>query len=380
MYSTVNCNDRMMYLDGLRGVAAVSVVAYHLACAFLPNLTVEYGAHPLLIVWTPLAVLWNGHFAVLIFFTLSGMILTEAVHRRAQPLWSRFALRYLRLAVPAAFSVLVAWGLLSLFPSAATDVRTMTGSDWLSYTYQHDLPDLPEALHDGFVSVFLQGGSFFNNALWTMRPELLGSALCFIVAVLRGARARVVVALAFGVLAVSAERSEYLCFALGILLAEARAAERLRPTFPALVLTVGLLVGSRAGTGEAPFGGLLAEGAGYEAVYPIAAAAVIYSCMTCRPVQTMFLGPVPQFLGVVSVPLYLLHVPLIMTVLAQAYLITHSNLSVLVIVFAILLIGLFAISYLAAKFVERPLLIGLGWLRDRPGSARRTAVIRRMDS
>lgn len=361
----------MEYLDGLRGVAAVSVLMFHLASAFLPNLTADYGTDHFMIVWTPLAVLWNGHFGVLIFFTLSGMIVTEAVHRRSQRLWTRLVLRYLRLAVPAVFSVLVAWVLLTLFPTAAMDLHEQTRSAWLTYTYQGDIPDLPAAIYDGLVSVFFRGGSFFNNALWTMRPELLGSALCFIIALSPDARLRVAGTLAVSMIVVSVDRSEYLCFTLGILLAEARAARRLHGLNPVGALILGLLIGSQAGAGSAAFGGVVGEAAGYDLVYPIAAAAVIYGCIYCLPVQRLLSRPLPQFLGIVAVPLYLLHVPLINTLLAQAYLVAAGNIVVFAIAFLLWLVVLFVSSFLTAHFVEKPLLLLLAWLRkgfDRPGT------------
>lgn len=373
--SSFNSNDRMEYLDGLRGVAAVSVVVFHLASAFWPNLTTDYGAEPFLIVWTPLKVFWNGHFAVLIFFTLSGMIVTEAVHRRSQPLWSRLLLRYLRLAVPAGFSVLVAWGLLTLFPTAATDLQEHTGSMWLTYTHQGDIPNLPAALYDGFISVFLWGGSSFNNALWTMRPELLGSAFCFVIALFPDARLRVAGALAVGVLVVSLDRPEYLCFTLGILLAEARAARRLHGLNPLGMLILGLVIGSQAGAGAGAFGGLIGQAAGYHFVHPIASAAVVYGSIYCLPVQRQLSRPLPQLLGVVAVPLYLLHVPLIKTVLAQAYLVASGNVALFAIALLLWLIGLFGASYFASEFVEKPLLVFLGRLRKSLDTLGATPVI-----
>lgn len=361
----------MDHLDGLRGVAAAAVVAFHLAAAFVPDLVSDYQRHPPGIARSPLALLWNGHFAVLIFFTLSGMILTGAARRRDEPFWSRMALRYLRLAVPAAASVVVAWGLLRLFPAAATGLRARTGSDWLLWTYQRDIPGLPAALFDGFVAVFLWGGSFFNNALWTMRPELAGSALCLAVALPKEPPVRVALAGAAGLLAVCAGRPEYLCFVFGILLAEAQAAGRLRPgahgmipaTMPAMILGLGLLIGSQTGAGAGAFGGLAGGLAGYELLHPAAAAAVLYGCTCVRPVRRALCRAVPQFLGKISFPLYLLHVPLIYTVLAQACLATAGDAVLFAAALALWLAGLVALAWAAADYAEEPFLAGLRRLR-----------------
>jgi peptidoglycan/LPS O-acetylase OafA/YrhL len=63
---------RLQRLDGLRGIAALIVVFFHYLSAFVPALTPDQTANPYWVSDTPLAVLFNGPFAVIVFFVLSG--------------------------------------------------------------------------------------------------------------------------------------------------------------------------------------------------------------------------------------------------------------------------------------------------------------------
>ena len=63
---------RNLSLDWLRGLAAFNVVLFHFACAFYPHAVSEYDPAPWAIADTPLAIVYNGGFAVAVFFVLFG--------------------------------------------------------------------------------------------------------------------------------------------------------------------------------------------------------------------------------------------------------------------------------------------------------------------
>jgi Acyltransferase family len=72
---------RVNHLDGLRGIAALTVVVFHYLSAFVPALTPDQTANPYWLSDTPLAVVFNGPFAVVVFFVLSGFVVSKAAHR-----------------------------------------------------------------------------------------------------------------------------------------------------------------------------------------------------------------------------------------------------------------------------------------------------------
>ncbi len=68
---------RILYLDGLRGWAALFVLFHHLLLAFAPDgHEAALNASP---VAAPLGFLADGPLAVAIFFILSGIVLMAAV-------------------------------------------------------------------------------------------------------------------------------------------------------------------------------------------------------------------------------------------------------------------------------------------------------------
>ena len=107
-------------LDGLRGLAALSVVVHHFFAAFLP--ATLYRHYPALfpepvpgsleagLSFPLFSVLYSGLLPVDIFFVLSGLVL-------ALPHWSgnrtlllrRFWTRYIRLNIPVAAAILISF-------------------------------------------------------------------------------------------------------------------------------------------------------------------------------------------------------------------------------------------------------------------------------
>ena len=133
-------SQRFQELDGLRGVAALIVVVFHVMSAFVPAWVPDQSEA---VPWwadSPLAVLYNGTFAVPVFFVLSGFVLAQASLLPRKHLWLDLALRYLRLALPATASVLLACGLLHIWPTAAESLSQVVPVPWLRWTYQGEIP------------------------------------------------------------------------------------------------------------------------------------------------------------------------------------------------------------------------------------------------
>ena len=104
---------RVRSLDGLRGFAAVGVLLYHLSLVARPELsraTWEW------LTQTPLKVLFAGTESVLVFFVLSGLVVTLPALRKGFS-WRRYyPTRILRLYLPTFGAVLLAAALILLVP------------------------------------------------------------------------------------------------------------------------------------------------------------------------------------------------------------------------------------------------------------------------
>lgn len=102
---------RLPALDGIRGVAAVVVVVHHTFLTFPTLAAIQYGASPrgaltTALSYSPLHLVWAGPEAVLVFFVLSGLVLSASADRRAGFSWpAYYASRLARLYLPVVAAV-----------------------------------------------------------------------------------------------------------------------------------------------------------------------------------------------------------------------------------------------------------------------------------
>ena len=361
---------RLQHLNGLRGIAALIVVVFHYLSAFVPELTPDQTANPYWLADTPLAVLFNGLFAVIVFFVLSGFVVSKSAHS-SSPLPFKIVLRYLRLTIPMLVSVLIAWLLLTMFPIEATKLASITGTPWLTRTFNGEIPSLSQALRDSTYEVYLHGFSRFNNAIWTMRWELIGSVAIYMVYAFipRAAYISAAFIAVFFLLLWKGPPYYYEAFVFGALMQEAWTHKKLRSVAPTFALIVGLIIGSqsvgfshRQGFDFLPW--MLRPGETEGMIYPIAAALVLYGCLMSVPVSRLLqLSPV-LFLGRISFGMYLIHVPVLYTVvMAVAVLLwpmSPITLSIGLVLFAALS---FSLGWLMTLAVDEPALRLLSSIR-----------------
>ncbi|GLK72546.1 acyltransferase [Ancylobacter dichloromethanicus] len=369
-------SGRVRCLDGLRGLAACSVVAFHFFYAFVPAPFTDWNRSGFGLWDTPIAVLWNGHFAVAIFFVLSGFVLAASAPRGAREAPAMIGLRYLRLALPALVSSALAWAWLMSFPDAAREVQALTGSPWFRWTYQPPFPPFTQALWEGGIGAFLDGTTRFNNPLWTMQAEFFGSILIYgSYAVLPG-RARPL-AMAFAGLALGAlGQFSLAAFCGGALVFEGRHILRDHARAGCVLGLFGLVLGATY-PGHAADGGVvsyLQSWLGRDGVRQVGAVLVLVALLITPAARRLFETAPLQRLGELSFPLYLVHVPLIVAPACALYArfgpldpLALAGLFVATFLAALALAGVFLVA------VERPVLAGLkavrARLRARPASA-----------
>ena len=372
-------SGRILAFDGLRGFAAMVVVVFHYLAMLHPEWVADYASAPALLVDTPLAVFWNGPFAVAVFFVLSGFVMAAAAERRAPYLIGNVLIRYLRLAVPVLASVLLAWLWLSLLPSAARDLAATQAapSPWLGFTEQAPLPGLGAAIHDGLAGSFITGMSSFNNVLWAMQVELVGSVCLFLVYWLGGfARWLRLLALAgFALMGLLVLRDAYLCFVTGALIYEGHKAgiwRRVPPLAGLVALLAGMVLGG-PGLGFAERWGLdflpgrLQPGNPFGLVPVAGATLILLGVHLLSPLQRWFETAPLQWLGRVSFALYLVHVPLLYTFVAWERVNIGLFEPALV---ALYLVASLALAHLFTIGVDEPSLRFLDRLRKMAASLR----------
>lgn len=301
---------REEYLDGLRGWAALIVVMYHTCLMMGLNLGMSFKP-----------IVMDGPFSVFIFFVLSGYVLSVAAFKSGDRriVVDMAIRRYPRLTVPILCISAVALVLMLSGAMHNVGAAKVTGSElWMSQFYVFD-GSLLDMLHFSLWRVYTDHPApTYNSSLWTMPYELQGSLLVFalLLSVGRSSTARLLGHVVF-IAATWWFTSFIFAMALGVALGNfvhLRVHRRLctavfsRPIAWALIL-----------------GGLLAAAVRPEAngvVWTsLCALAVVYGVLLDTGVQRVLTAPVSLWLGRISFPLYLVHIPLICSAASWACLV-----------------------------------------------------------
>lgn len=313
---------RLPALDGLRGVAALVVLVFHVLVLSDTFAARQPGVRPAEASWwfthTPLALGWAGDEAVLLFFVLSGFVLALPATLAPVDWRAYYPQRLVRLYLPVWASLLLAAGAAALVSRGPEPGL----SDW----YGEHVPVVGpgEAVHDGLL---LLGTGWLNSPLWSLQWELLFSLLLPVYLVLARWRrgwwaVKVLVLLAvvaaapvwghWGVMHLAT-------FGFGVLLAFERdrlAAAVARVHLPrtgwplaagcALLLTVeGLLL-------AAELDREVVRGAA-RSLRTLGACLAVVLALHWEPVRRRLRAPWAQWVGTRSFSLYLVHEPLVVT-------------------------------------------------------------------
>jgi peptidoglycan/LPS O-acetylase OafA/YrhL len=268
---------------------------------------------------TPAILLVNGPFSVLIFFVLSGFVLSQSVSKSSTSFFLLLIVRYFRLTLPMVLSFIWAWILLSVFSRSRIEVASLHAVGWYHQAFFWDMPTLSQTLRAGVYDAYHDGTFRLNPVIWTMRKELAGSIAIYIIYCLLRERWRWMGLAVMTV--VAAVQPVYIGFSIGGILRELWIRNRLpRNAWSWVLLVISLFLASGNGLGVLPDGmtrvivGFVSKH--YYLVSSIAAALVVFSVLTLPAIQRALKTVIPQFLGRISFALYLLHMPLLGSVLA----------------------------------------------------------------
>jgi peptidoglycan/LPS O-acetylase OafA/YrhL len=376
---------KLLYLESLRGLAALMVVFTHFVGSFFPAVMggANYPSHSkfdIFIHSTPLTVFVNGNFAVCIFFVLSGFVLTRTyfVTRDAGILTRGAVKRYFRLMPPVAVSVFIAYALLKLGLFYNQQAAQISGSPGLAEVWTF-AASMKEALNQAFYGTFLNdiaGTASYNPVLWTMKVEFVGSFLVFGAAALFGGYARRGVI--YAILMLLLWNQYYAAFVIGLALADLTTGGRWQswlarvkwPVWAGLML-VGLALGAYPsaptadGTMFQMVSKLVHTAQPYMLWHIAGAALLTLGLLGWRRAQAvMSWGPFVE-LGRQSFGLYLTHLLVIATF--SSYLFTRLHVTFgyrtsFVIMVAVSLVLIFMVSWLYTKWVDEPAIKLAGWV------------------
>lgn len=302
----MNTSSKITAFEAMRGLAALIVVNVHMSTAFYPHLHPRGGG--LGATW-PTSFFWNGRGAVILFFVLSGFVLTlryfqtgdtTRIMNLAVRRWPRLLFLTTIASVVSALLVMLIGDGYWHPPAQASKAETIAaaGID----------PTLLNGFLEGFLLTFIRGDSLFVTPLWTMFYEFYGSYLVFGIALLVGTmpasrtiRGTVILVAMLGAFLVS----PYLfAFTVGAaaswLTAQDRFALSKWTRRAAIVLGLSLLTLNKT----TPILGTLE-------VYAIGAALLFLGIAASETFQRAMGGRFSAWLGRISFPLYVIHYPII---------------------------------------------------------------------
>ncbi|SHM81623.1 acyltransferase family protein [Bradyrhizobium lablabi] len=301
----ISSDDRLHFLDGLRGWGALVVLLAHV---FGEGFPINERVTAVLIRMG----IFNAGLAVWIFFIVSGFSLsiTFCRHRDPQVLVNTALGRYIRLAVPILGTALLLYLFFAIGLVPKVENRLSLFKSFLPIS-----PTIWEVTRFALFDVFLA----YNPAatliapLWAMPFELWGSALVLGTLLVAGRlKRRGWVYTVLGMLAYLIHPI-YAAFIVGLVLSEIHASGVLKgqPAWSVVSLTL-LAIGVIAS-------GFLPDSARHTGIYLVVASVLTTASVFGGPISNFLSGGLSRFLGRISYPLYLIHGPLLLAYANNAY-------------------------------------------------------------
>lgn len=184
-------NNRIKYLDGLRGLLAIVVFFHHFLYAFYPELIFGGSQQEFLdqsslnlkriIALSPINILFNPGMAILFFFLLSGYVQTKTYFDSENLVFLQksFIKRYFRLAIPTLSVLFLVYFFhqLNLIHTNLFPVNNLS-NNWSKNLLTTKLVFFSVVYH-GIFECFTFNSRYYQ-VLWTMPLELLNSYIVLI--------------------------------------------------------------------------------------------------------------------------------------------------------------------------------------------------------
>ena len=177
--------NNINFITGFKGWLALLVVIHHFGLVFFPSLVNGDGRYLFIskkmtktIIQSPFNFIgYGGALAVSFFFIISGYLIDKKSYNKSIDISNKMLDRYKKLVRPVLYSSLFALVLVTICKKI-----DLFWNPWLSsFSYYKNVePNIILCLYQSFVDTFATGAATFNPPLWTMSAELLGSLFLYI--------------------------------------------------------------------------------------------------------------------------------------------------------------------------------------------------------
>jgi peptidoglycan/LPS O-acetylase OafA/YrhL len=329
--------NKLKYLEGLRGIAALVVVLSHFKnVCFLPQQELLYSSiNGLGIPWIAKAFTTNflnklvdGELAVWIFWVLSAYVISIPFCKKNQgfsrKLMASFSKRYFRLLIPVLASVIIAYLLLQFGLMYHLRLARLPGMEYAQEALNSFFPfnaNFSRALWSAFYETFFafQLSSSYNPVLWTIQYEFLGSLFTFgMIGVLRHFPTRFILKIIIFLLLFKLQLLWLCAFVVGHILCDydyseedsrwVKSTKRIEENIHSFKIPVFLLSLAIISLGENVMDFFSIS---FHAQKLALSVAIVYFCLRNKYYIKFFASKIPVWLGKISFGLYLIHLPLI---------------------------------------------------------------------
>ncbi len=371
---------KIKYLEGLRGIAALIVIFCHLnaTCFLIQQQHLYLEINKLAVsgivksfIINSIDKLLDGELAVWIFWLLSSYVISILFFKKGENydkiLIGYFSKRYFRLAIPVLFSVLLAYFLLKFGLINSHKLALTLGSpysdsnSWLNsfYTFEPNfIKAIKSALYDSFFRY--KSVSSYNDVLWTIQNEFLGSLFTFsIFGIIRHNSRRYLLYFIIIIILLKLKILWLCAFVIGHVLCDFDFStnsnsiiNKLKKfevgvhNFKLLILILSLLI--------IVYSRVILSFMLVPAIYHnlVLSSFIIYITLRNEYYKKIFASKIPFWLGDISFSSYLIHLPILCSL--TSFLVLHNN-TLQGKIFATLttLIVIIFFSFLFAKYIDK---------------------------
>lgn len=220
--------EKVLCLDGIRGLMAINVILCHFVVVYFPQMyylkfAEESNDFLSLFATTPLSVLINGNIAVQYFFVLSGLLAGKIIFEKdvdAQFLRKRILSRYPRLLPIVVIATLFTFFTMVFGLQKHLDIANDVMNTEFIVSYCNFKPTLKHLILNLFVLPFTDASGYVGP-FWTIKYELYGYLMSLTVAyIFKDWKWRKIAYVVICGLFILMLNDRYVSFILGVLLAD----------------------------------------------------------------------------------------------------------------------------------------------------------------